>query len=90
MSPNRKELEDTLDQCGCSESVRLVSSEDRRDAVGEKERNGSHVVAIQVVLVNSRVMSSDRKSIQDEGDELLTCGSVFPGSSVSSFKDLSL
>lgn len=71
-------------------AVHPLSSEDKRDAVGEEELNRSHVVAIKTVLVNSRVTSSNRKSIQDEGDELLTCGSVFPGSSVSSFKDLSL
>ncbi len=57
--------------------------------LGEK-LSFSCLVAIQTVVVNVRMTSSNRKGIQDEGDELLTCGCFFPGNAVSSFKDLSL
>lgn len=69
-------------------NVQLISLADKRDNIGVKLKF-SRVLAIKMVLVNIRKTSSSR-SIQDEGDELLTCGSIFPGNAVSSFKDLSL
>lgn len=62
---------------------------DKRGEVGEK-LGFSCVVAIQTVVVNVEMTSSNRKGIQDGGDKLLTCGCFFPGNAVSSFKDLSL
>lgn len=69
-------------------NVQLISLADKRDNIGVK-LNFSRVVAIKTVLVNIRKTSCS-KNIQDEGDELLTYGSIFPGNAVSCFKDLSL
>lgn len=69
-------------------TVKLTSSVDKRGEVGE--RRGFSWGFIQTVVVHVGITSSNRKCLQDEGDELLTCGCFFPGNAVSSFKDLSL